>query len=379
MSATGIRAGGSLFRLPEGASATAAPVLRPLPGGGGQLCVGLLGGGALPAWILPGTTRPPGAWVLAPGAEGAVLLGGDALELPPPDAPPVPPPPFPQPRLRLAQREAPPELAPAAPAVPRGGFRLALPGGTLDLPFGALDRLLPTPPLHPVPDAPPGVRGMAWTASGAVLVLDPAPGSPVAEGAPLLAVLLAGGRRLGLPCHGATPLAVAPDSLPPALLLPSVLGAAPLAPPPAAEVPAPRRLLLLAQAGGATFALPIEEVAAILPPAMPRNAGNGLVAGIATHRGDVLPVLDAGRRLGREPVLAARTALPMIRLPGTEPAALAVSAVLGLRAVPEADMAPLTGAGLVSGMVRLDAAVIPVLRARALLAPLRGAGHGGAP
>ncbi|HEY8614162.1 MAG TPA: chemotaxis protein CheW [Roseomonas sp.] len=372
MSAAGIVAGGIVHRLPEGASAAATPVLRPLPDGGGRLCVGLLGGGALPAWVLPGAAQPARAWALVPGAEGAVLLGGDSLTASPPaDAALVPSPPFPPPRLRLAHRSEVAGEAPAPTPQARGGFRLALAGGAVDLPFAALDRLLPMPPLHPMPEPAPGMRGMAWTAAGPVLVLDPAllGVEGEAEG-PLLAILLCEGRRIGLPCRGASPVAEAPPSLPLVLHSPALLAAAPLALPLAAKPPLPTRLLLLARAGRAGFALPLEEVAAILPPQAPRNRGGGAVAGIAAHRGDVLPVLDAGWRLGRGPVLSGNAPVPMLRLQGADPVALAVSAVLGLRAVPEADLAPVAGAGLVSAVAHLDGAVLPVCRARALLAPL---------
>nr|WP_245214629.1 chemotaxis protein CheW [Pararoseomonas indoligenes] len=212
---------------------------------------------------------------------------------------------------------------------------------------------------------------MAWTELGPALVL------AGEEGEPLLALLVVEGRRLGLPCRGAAPLAQAP-ALPLALLHPGLLAAAPLALPPAAVAPLPTRLLLLARAGETGFALPLEEVAAVLPPQVPRNAGSGALAGIAAHRGDVLPVLDAGTRLGGRPVLTGG-ALPMLRLQGAQPAALAVSAVLGLRAVPETDLAPVPGQGLVAAMARLDGAVLPVCRARALLAPLVVSLAGAAP
>jgi chemotaxis signal transduction protein len=257
----------------------------------------------------------------------------------------------------------------AQPLPVRGGFRLALAGGAVELPFDALDRLLPMPPLHPFPESPPGVSGMAWAGPGPVLVIDPALLGADGEQAPLLAVVLVAGRRIGLPCRGAAPVAGAPV-MPAALLQPALLSAAPRAVPPPAERPVPTRPLLLARAAGADFALELEDVAAILPPQVPRNRGGGAVAGIAAHRGEVLPVLDGGTRLGRGPVLAGGAAVPMLRLQGPRPAALAVSSVLGLRAVPEADIAPVAGDGLVGAMLRLDGAVLPVLRARALLAPL---------
>ncbi|WP_338661701.1 chemotaxis protein CheW [Pararoseomonas sp. SCSIO 73927] len=369
MSPTAIRAGDAAHRLPEGSSAVAPPVLRPVPGGGGRLFVGMLGGGALPAWVLPGAGYPARAWALVPGPEGAVLVGGDALTSAGGDAEPLQLPDPPPVRTPLARPSA-PEGGAVPPAPSGGGFRLAMAGGALDLPFAAMERLLPMPSFHPLPEAPPGARGMAWTEAGAVLVLSGE------EGEPLLALLVVEGRRLGLACRGAAPIASAP-ALPTALLTPALLAAAPLAQsPPAAPAP-PTRLLLLARAGGTGFALPLEEVAAVLPPQAPGNPGSGALAGIAAHRGDVLPVLDAGARLGGAPVLAGG-AVPMLRLQGAQPAALAVSAVLGLRAVPQADLAPVPGGGLVAAMARLDGGVLPVCRARVLLAPL-GSLAGAAP
>lgn len=368
----GLRAGDRVYRLPEGASAMAAPILRPLPGGGGRLLVGLLGASAVPAWILPGAAQPAAAWVLVPETEGALLLGGDALAESPPGAPLAPAPAYPPARLRLSQPEEVPGPSLPAEATARGGFRLSLPGpvsAALDLPFGALSRLLPMPLLHPAPDAPPDAPpealGLAWTPVGPVLVLDPRPFGGDAGEAPLLAVMLSAGRQLGLPCRGATPITAAP-ALPVALARPALLAAAPLArvPEPSREVP--RRHVLLASAGAASFALPLEEVAAVLPPQVPRNAGGAPVAGIVAHRGDVLPVLDAGARLGQGPVLGRGQPLPLLRLTGPSPVALAVSAVAGLRAVPEADIAPLAGEGLVAAVLHLGGKPIPLLRARAL-------------
>ena len=403
MSPSGIQAGGTLHRLPEGASAIAAPpVLRPLPGGGGRLLVGLLGASAVPAWVLPGAARPAAAWVLVPDPEGALLLGGDALADAPPGAPPVPPPAYPAPRIRLARAGGADAAAPSS-APSRGGFRLILPradaGGcgevapgssaspriasraagpspVLDIPFGALARLVPMPLLHPAPDAPPPALGLAWTGAGPVLVLDPTPFGGEAGEAPLLAILLSEGRQLGLPCRGATPIPAAVP-LPPPLSQPALLAAAPLGRLPEMPPPAPTRLLLVARASGAGFALPLEEVTTVLAPQRPLSCGAGALAGIAAHRGDVLPVLDAGARLGQAPVLGTGQPVPMLRLTGThhggQSAALAVSSVTGLRAVPEADVAPVAGDGLVAAVLRLDGAPLPVLRARALLGALAGA------
>jgi len=368
----GILAGGVASRLPEGASVAAAPTLRPLPGGGGRVFVGLLGGGALPAFLLPGARHPAAAWVLVPGADGAVLLGGDALvEAPgaamvavPPMAPARPP----------LTRPAPAEARPAPEAAAsRGGFRLLTGQGPVDLPFAALERILPMPPLHPMPGMPPGARGMGWTALGPVLVLGAAVGEE-----PLLALVVVEGRRLGLPCRGAAPVPRLPEG-PGCLGDPALLAAAPLAVAPPVRAAVPTRPLLLARAEGADLALPLEEVVAVLPPVAPGHAGATLgdasraVVGIVAHRGEVLPVLDAGPWMGRGPVVAVGRAVPMIRLRGAAPLALAVSAVAGLRVVAEAEIVTVPGGGPVEAAARLDGAVVPVLRAAALHALANGA------
>jgi chemotaxis signal transduction protein len=374
--AAGIAAGAVVYRLPGGASPTATPVLRPLPGGAGRLCVGLLGGGALPAWVLPGAAHPAAAWALVPGPEGAILLGGDRLlDSPPVDAALAPLPSFPPARLRLSRTGSAPEASPEpSPAPAGGGFRLILRDAALDIPFGAMERLLPMPALHPAPEAPEGVLGLAWTAAGPVLVLEPgvaAGGAPDSGPFPLLAVLAVEGRHLGLPCQRALPVAEA-ASIPAALTRAAFLASAPLAAPSPPPVPVPTRLLLVARAGEASFALPVEEVIAVMPPQAPRNRRGGALSGIAAHRGDVLPVLDAGERLGQPPVLAGGTAMALLRLSGAQPVALAISSVQGLRHVLEADLVPVPGDGLVAAVARLDGVALPVCRARAFALVLAG-------
>ena len=442
----GISAGGTLHRLPEGASAITAPILRPLPGGGGRLLVGMLGASAVPAWVLPGAACPALAWVLVPDAEGALLLGGDALvEAGPAElagAPSVPAPAYPPPRPRLVQAAEEAEFLPV-PIPPRGGFRVLLPQpgpgpnpatrpatspGTdpghpphahpdpdtkegdpgqgdagpvaaaaairLDIPFAALARILPMPASSPAPHARPPATGLAWTAVGPVLVLDPACFGGGTGRAPLLAVIASAGRQFGIPCRGVTPLRHAPV-LPALLSHPALLAAAPLARPPEAVAASPTRLFLIVQASGMDFGMLVEEVAAVLAPRHPGNRGRGTLAGIAAHRGEVLPVLDAGLILGRAPVLGPPNLgadgigiggvgiggigtsgfgtghpVPMLRLAGPLPAVLAVSVVRGLRAVAEAEVAAVAGDGLVSHVVRLDGTALPVLWARALASVL---------
>ncbi|WP_426956746.1 chemotaxis protein CheW [Muricoccus radiodurans] len=361
----GIVAGGRAYRLPPGSGPVAAPVVRPLPRAPG-LQVALLGGSAVPAHVLPGTARPPAAWVRLPGPEGTFLLGADALlDAVAPDAPAPPWPDPPTPRLRLGLGEGALADPATVPPAPPAALRLEAEAGPVTLPLSAVDRLLPMPVLHPAPGAPTGTAGLAWTESGPVLVLAPA-------SLPLLAVLTIGGRHLGLPCRAAVPAPPGTGTIPDRLLAPVLLTAAPAASRPSPSADIPTHPILVARAGETRFALAVEEVVAVLPPQDPRNRGRGALAGIAAHRGDVLPVLDAGERLGTTPVLRDLTAPPMLRLGGAHPLALAVSAVPGLRHVPEPDLVPVPGDGPVAAVARLEGDPLPVFRARAFAAALAG-------
>ncbi|MFC7555612.1 chemotaxis protein CheW [Pseudoroseomonas wenyumeiae] len=222
-----------------------------------------------------------------------------------------------------------------------------------------------------MPGRPEGALGYAETIDGPVLVLDPAWcfGAPVHEAPGHLAVLLHEGRRLGLPCRGAVPGTGGPTL--PSRLDSTARGAAllALAPCPVPEVPAapaPRHALLLCRAGTAHFFLPADAVEAVVPPQCLRPLpGGGGLAGICVHRGLVLPVRDAARRLDAG---AVPPAPPMLHLAGPHPVALAVSEVLGLRRVPAGGITPVAGDPMVAALVTLDGQPVPLCRAAALAA-----------
>jgi chemotaxis signal transduction protein len=127
---------------------------------------------------------------------------------------------------------------------------------------------------------------------------------------------------------------------------------------------------VLFRAGGVTAALPAEAVAAVLAPQRPLPAPPGAaargVAGLAAHRGAVLPVRDGGRALGGAPVLAGGEA-PLIRLALEPEWLLAVSEVLGVRRAPETEIVP-AGGGLVTAIARLGGEALPLLAPRGLAA-----------
>ncbi len=389
-----LAAGGRFFRLPPGATALPPAPLRPLPlGMPGLLGIALRDGEALPVLAAaPGLTGGP-AWVLLDSAAGRLVVAGEALtEEAPPEAEPL--------AIGLvAGAPAPrPALPPVLPAEGSGGWALpprharSLPVAMaaelgpvrLVLPFAALEHVVEMPPLRPAPGAgleaqgggpaQPLTLGLALAEGAPVLVLDPARLAelpPVAEAPTHLAVFRHAGRRLGLPCArlgpaepGEAPLTQRLDALLPTLG-PAPLGAA-AAPPP----PEPMRSLLLCMAGGQPFALPVEEVAAAIPPIAPAPAPAGVgrgICGVIAHRGEVLPVLDGGERLGLPPVLPqAGAEAPMLRLTGPRPVALAVSQVTGLRQVPERLVVATAGDGPVAAVAALQDGPVVICRAAIL-------------
>ncbi|MGX9965157.1 chemotaxis protein CheW [Roseomonas sp. F4] len=380
--AEALQAGGRIFALPPGAVAVPASLLRPAPLAG----PGLLGLAAVGGQVLPVLEAAPGcgggpAWVLLDGPGGRVVVAGEALcDLPECGAPPLLPP---RPTIRR-----PPAPLPAGP----GGWSVPMRGGAqrqaamaaelgalrLVLPFPALERVVPMPALRPAPAAGPAALGYTVAAGLPALVLDPAwllgAETETAE-ATLLVLFRHGGRRLGLPCArigparpGEPTLLQRLDSVAEALVV------APLAEATVPPPPEPSRALLLCTAGGQAFALPVEEVQAVIPPMVPTQAPHSQgdrelpgFRGIAAHRGDVLPVLDAGERLGGAFVLASPQAeAPLLRLAGGRPVALAVSQVTGLRRIPERLISAVAGEGLVSAVVALGDVPMPVCRAAVL-------------
>lgn len=396
-------AGGQIFALPEDARVVEAAALRPAPlAAAGMLGVAVVGGQVVPVMAaMPGF--PGGsAWVLLDGPGGRVVVAGQGfVPLPPHGAPLLVPP-------RLAARRVPPPLPVAADGtqgwtVPMRGtpnrqMALAAEYGALRLvlPFAALERVVPMPVLRPAPAAGAAALGYAVAAGAPVLVLDAAwlmqAEAQTPQQAGLLVLFRHGGRRLGLPCSRIGPARPGEATLSHRLdQVAEALAAAPLAEAAAPPAPAPTRALLLCSAGGQAFALPVEEVVAVVPPTAPTPApdheeeslpgfrgaaahlGFGGAAayrgfrGVAAHRGDVLPVLDAGLRLGAMPVLGSPGAeAPMLRLVGTPAVALAVSHVTGLRRIPEHDIAAVAGEGLVSAVVTMGDQPLPVCRAAVL-------------
>ena len=279
------------------------PLLRRMPGG----WVGFVDGAAWPVVDAGGAAEWPGTlWhfdgvaLIAEAAPGAVPPASPSLTLPAPPAAP------------LRQR-----AAAASGAMP--GMRLLRDAAEdVLVPRAALERVLPWPEVQPLAFAPRGVLGLAM-AGAAVLVLDgPQPQN-------LLAVLRLDGRLIGLGCAELRPDPAAGDT---AWLPEGAWALAPLAPSIAPQREPPSLPLLFCTAGGTRFALPALEVEAVLPPLLP-VAGPDQVHVVA-HRGQVLPVFDAGLALGGNAVLGGG-AVPMLRLGGV---AVAVAAVEGLRRVP---------------------------------------------
>lgn len=303
-----------------------------------------------------------------PGGGWFVMEKGEARPLPAPPRAPFPAPPLPAEAGEARRRRAPSGLA---------ALHLSLGGIALAVPAALTERILPMPPLRPFPGALPGVMGVAQAGGAPVLVLDvPAIGGGAEAQAPEhLVVLHAAGRRLGLPAQRvaagpATPaLAIFEAWLASAEAAPA-LAAAPLARPAAPPPRVVERPFVVFTAGGITAALPAEAVTAVLAPLRPLPAPPGCaqgLAGMAAHRGVVLPVRDGGLALGGPAVLAAGEA-PLIRLALQPEWLLAVSQVQGVRRVPEAEVLP-AGGGLVAAIARLGAEPLPVLAAARLAAP----------
>lgn len=313
-------------------------MLRRVPGG----WVGFVDGAAWPVNDPAGVADWPGTrWRL----ESGMLVAEPAGE-----APPAPPPFTPPPAMPRAARAA----TPAPGAMP--GMRLlrgAWPALVVPRPW--LERLVPWPGLQALPFAPASVQGLAL-AGGAVLVLA-GPADP-----PLLAVLRLRDCLIGLGCAEARPDPSPGDGdwLPPD----DALALAPLAPPEAARVEQPSIALLFCQAGGLRFALPALEVDAVLPPTLPAPApaGSGAIHGVVAHRGQVLPVLDAGLALGGTAALAGHE-VPMLRLHGglPGPVAVAVAVVEGLRRVALAALSTAAPGGPMRAVCWPGEAAVPVL------------------
>lgn len=357
-----------VFRLPLDAEPAAPPpAMAPLPNAPEGLRGLILQGGRLLAvWCWDAA---PTAWVRLEdgmiGGHAVPLADADAPLLRLPDLPP-PPPAQAMPATAVAPR--------TAPAPPPLAVTLTLGAGRAHLPMAALAGIRPWPDsITPVPGADARLLGYAATTDGPVLVLSPAWcfGTTAAQPPTHLAVLRHEHRLLGFPCRAVAPGEAGEALLPRLTGTPEgqrILALAPRSQPLAPPPPRPHRTLLLCQAGGAPFFLPASEVEAVIPPRRPLPMpappdGSAPLLGASAHRGAILPVIDAASRLGSAPLPSEP---PMLRLPGTPPLALAVASISGLRAIPEDDIAPIPGDGLIAAMVHAEGRLVPLCRAAAL-------------
>lgn len=311
-------------------------------------------------------------------AEGAPLLplpGGGWCALGGGTAEPVAVPP------RAPQPQAAPLPEPALPPAARRrgtgqeALHLSLSGVALALPSALAEHIHPMPELLPLPGAPDVVRGLALAGGAPILVLDSlalAGGGGAEEAPTWLLALRCQGRRIGLPAAriAAGPAVPALRHFEEWLEGPAARAALSLAPPALAEAatrPVAERHLVLFRAAGLRAALPAEAVRAVLAPVRAQTLPGGGGA-VAPHRGELLPVRDAGLRLGVAPA-AEGMAAPMIRLALTRECLVAVSAIEGVRRIPAADITPLgEGQGLVAGLARVQGESLMLLSPTALAA-----------
>jgi chemotaxis signal transduction protein len=269
-----------------------------------------------------------------------------------------------------------PRLAAAAPmpaqrrAVGLAALHLSLGGIALAIPSALAEHIIPMPALRPLPGAAPGVAGLALSDGAPVLVLETGfvagQPAPTGEAPELLLVLREGGRRFGLPAGRieAGPAIAATRAFQAWLASPEAAAALAYAPP-ALELeaarPIPQRRLVMFHAAGMELALPAEAVVAVLPATQPLPTPRQGLAGLAAHRGAVLPVLDGGLVLGGRAALALGPA-PLIRLAVWPEVLVAVEQIGGVRALPAADLTPLAQRdGMVAAFARLGGQPTPVL------------------
>jgi purine-binding chemotaxis protein CheW len=137
---------------------------------------------------------------------------------------------------------------------------------------------------------------------------------------------------------------------------------------------------LLCRVGSRIVALDIRDVLETMRrlPIAPLTGAPPFVLGLAVVRGLPIPVVDADRLLGSSvssstPLISASAARFVSLKLGLRSAALAVDAVLEIRALPAGmltNIPPLlreAGAGLVSGIGALDAKLLLVLEAARLV------------
>ena len=249
-------------------------------------------------------------------------------------------------------------------------LHLSLGGIALAIPASLAEHIVPMPGLRLLPGAAAGVAGLAEAENAPVLVLETGfvAGTPDRQSAApsLLLVLRHGGRRFALPAGRieAGPAIAATRGFEAWLASPearAALAYAPLALDVEPRRPMPQRHLVMFRAAGMELALPAEAVVAVLPATRPLPTPHPGIAGLATHRGAVLPVLDGGLVLGGRPALADGPA-PLIRLALWPEVLVAVEHIGGVRTLPATDVTPLAQRdGLVAAFARLGGAPMPVL------------------
>jgi purine-binding chemotaxis protein CheW len=120
-------------------------------------------------------------------------------------------------------------------------------------------------------------------------------------------------------------------------------------------------------------ALPLESVIETMRPLplQPLTGMPGFVIGLSIVRGEPIPVVDAGALLGS--IDEARPTRFVTLRAGQRRVVLAVSAVIGVRALPSVELHPLPpllaaiSGDIVSSIGTLDAALLVVLRAARLV------------
>jgi purine-binding chemotaxis protein CheW len=140
----------------------------------------------------------------------------------------------------------------------------------------------------------------------------------------------------------------------------------------------PEQEFFFFRAGGHRFGVPSENVREVVrvPGLTPLPRAPGFVLGVTSHRGEVLPVLDLLRFLGKgEAKLSERTRL-FVGISGSFLSALPTDGVVGLRRVPLAEILPVPMGGDPSsehllGVVQVDKETWNLLNFNKLLTTAR--------
>lgn len=116
------------------------------------------------------------------------------------------------------------------------------------------------------------------------------------------------------------------------------------------------------------FAIPSQHVLEVLRagPLTPLPKTPAFILGVCAHRGDVLPVMDVLRFLGKgEARIGSRTRL-FVGISGTHVAGMVADSIIGLRRFPIADILPVPIGGS-AGSEHLSGLVRPGVRGDAIL------------